>query len=149
MPVALKADHQHLRLQARMGVESRPFMFDPIAVGELLDAQASRTDSGSLRPGSRSLLEQVVPETITPRVFSQVQHYILMLDSGHCAAWTTDEHKLEREQCHATAGQVGVIGRPVTPRVGVDAGCRRPRTPACQPAADSSQHIHHSCQRRR
>ena len=49
----------HLRLQARMGVESRPFMFDPIAVGELLDAQASRTDSGSLRPGSRSLLEQV------------------------------------------------------------------------------------------
>jgi hypothetical protein len=42
-----------------MGVESRPFMFDPIAVGELLEAQASRTDSGSLRPGSRSLLEQV------------------------------------------------------------------------------------------
>lgn len=48
-----------------MGVESRPFMFDPIAVGELLDAQASRTDSGSLRPGSRSLLEQVIPEPYT------------------------------------------------------------------------------------
>jgi hypothetical protein len=42
-----------------MGVVSRPFMFDPIAVGELLEAQASRTESGNLRPGSRSLLEQV------------------------------------------------------------------------------------------
>lgn len=44
-----------------MGVVSRPFMFDPIAVGELLEARAQRTDSGNLRPGSRSLVEQVRP----------------------------------------------------------------------------------------
>lgn len=45
--------------QARMAITSRPFMWDPIAIGELLEARAARTDSGSLRPGSRSLLEQV------------------------------------------------------------------------------------------
>lgn len=42
-----------------MGAASAPFIFDPIAMGELLEKRASRTDSGNLRPGSRSLLEQV------------------------------------------------------------------------------------------
>jgi hypothetical protein len=54
--------------QARMGVVSRPFMFDPIAVGELLEARAGRTDSGNLRPGSRYLLEQVEPSLCFPSV---------------------------------------------------------------------------------
>ena len=52
----------HMRgchLQARMAVGSAPYIWDPLAVAELLEAQSERRDSGDLRPGSRSLLEQV------------------------------------------------------------------------------------------
>lgn len=45
-------------LQARMAVESAPFVWDPCALAELLQAQQLRTDSDGLRPGSRSLMEQ-------------------------------------------------------------------------------------------
>lgn len=45
--------------QARMAVASTPFVWDPCALAELLHAQRLRADSGDLRPGSRSLMEQV------------------------------------------------------------------------------------------
>jgi hypothetical protein len=45
-------------MQARMAVESTPFVWDPCALAELLQAQQLRADSDDLRPGSRSLMEQ-------------------------------------------------------------------------------------------
>lgn len=44
--------------QARLAVASTPFIWDPCALAELLQAQQLRTDSDDLRPGS-SLMEQV------------------------------------------------------------------------------------------
>jgi hypothetical protein len=41
-----------------MAVESAPFIWDPCALAELLQAQQLRADSDVLRPGSRSLMEQ-------------------------------------------------------------------------------------------
>lgn len=53
------AEEASLGLQARMAVESAPFVWDPCALAELLQAQQQlRTDSDDLRPGSKSLMEQ-------------------------------------------------------------------------------------------
>jgi hypothetical protein len=41
-----------------MAMESAPFVWDPCALAELLQAQQLRADSDVLRPGSRSLMEQ-------------------------------------------------------------------------------------------
>lgn len=41
-----------------MAVESAPFVWDPCALAELLQAQQLRADSDDLRPGSKSLMEQ-------------------------------------------------------------------------------------------
>lgn len=43
-------------LQARLAVESSPFMWDPVALAEVVD-----DDGGSLRIGSREPMEQVRP----------------------------------------------------------------------------------------
>ena len=50
-----------------MAVESAPFVWDPCALAELLQAQQLRTDSDGLRPGSRSLMEQAsrLPRSIS------------------------------------------------------------------------------------
>lgn len=47
------------RVQARMAVANQPFTWDPCALAELIQAQELRSDSEDLRPGSRSLLQQV------------------------------------------------------------------------------------------
>lgn len=47
-----------MRMQAKLAVESAPFMWDPVALAEMLD-----DDGGSLRIGSRNLMEQARPRT--------------------------------------------------------------------------------------
>lgn len=42
-----------------MAVANQPFTWDPCALAELIQAQELRSDSEDLRPGSRSLLQQV------------------------------------------------------------------------------------------
>lgn len=55
-----------MRMQARLAVESAPFMWDPVALAEMVD-----DDGGSLRIGSRNLMEQARPRATThPRQHS-------------------------------------------------------------------------------
>jgi hypothetical protein len=55
-----------------MAVESTPYIWDPCALAELLQAQQLRADSDDLRPGSRSLMEQASLRVRSDRCMLQI-----------------------------------------------------------------------------